>query len=353
MRRALPFLAIAITLVGLAASAASLADSLAPEPAFCAEGGCAMVRATAWAKPFGIPMPIFGIAFFATMLGLALADSVVTAHARLVARVRHAAAIASGLAGIGLVGIQAFAIGAFCQLCLVADVSAISLGVVVLATTGFTRGGPRAWPTLARTPAMAALVIAALAIAAPLVVLDDTPPAPPAPPTTAALPEVIARERVPGRVTIVDFIDFECPYCRALHGRLEAAIARSRQAGVDVRVVRKMVPLAQHPGALPAAIAWCCAEQQGKGDAMAEALIAAPTAKLTAAGCEQIAADIGCDMARYRRDAAGADIAARIDRDLADARAAGIKSLPTVYVDAQAFVGAAASVDELVAAIAR
>jgi predicted DsbA family dithiol-disulfide isomerase len=86
---------------------------------------------------------------------------------------------------------------------------------------------------------------------------------------------------------------------------------------------------------------------------MAEALIAAPTASLTTAGCEQLAAAVGCDMERYRRDAAGADIRTRIDRDLADARAAGIRSLPTIYVGGHAFVGAAASVDDLLAAIVR
>jgi uncharacterized membrane protein/predicted DsbA family dithiol-disulfide isomerase len=352
VRRALPFLAIAITLVGLAASAASLADSLAPEAAFCAEGGCATVRASAWAKPLGIPLPVVGIGFFATMLALALVDGLGLVIGPRVARVQRAVAIAGAIAGLGLVVVQGFAVGAWCKLCLVADASALALGVLAIAAW-FTPAA-RAWPPLARTPAIAALALGALAIVAPLaLVAGDAPPAPPAAPAAAALPEVIAREQAPGRVTIVDFIDFECPHCRALHGRLTAAIERSRRAGVDVRVVRKMVPLAQHRGALPAAIAYCCAEQQGKGDAMAEALIAAPTASLTAAGCEQLAAAVGCDMERYRRDAAGADIRTRIDRDLADARAAGIRSLPTIYVGGHAFVGAAASVDDLLAAIVR
>jgi predicted DsbA family dithiol-disulfide isomerase len=57
-------------------------------------------------------------------------------------------------------------------------------------------------------------------------------------------------------------------------------------------------------------------------------------------------------MEQYRRDAASPDIRARIDRDLADARAAGVRHLPTIYINAHAFVGAAATVDDLVAAIA-
>jgi hypothetical protein len=44
VRRALPYLAIAITLVGLVASAAALADSLAPAPAWCSAGGCKVIH---------------------------------------------------------------------------------------------------------------------------------------------------------------------------------------------------------------------------------------------------------------------------------------------------------------------
>src|SRR5205814_1023402 len=124
-------------------------------------------------------------------------------------------------------------------------------------------------------------------------------------------------------------------------------------SGRPVRVVRKMVPLPIHAGALPAAIAWCCAEAQGKGDAMAAALIAAPVAELTPAGCEQIAAGLGLDLDRYHRDAADPAIRARIDADTAAARAAGIHLLPTIYIGGQAFVGAGATVDELVLALRR
>lgn len=340
MRRALPFIAIAITLLGLAASAASLADSLAPAPAFCAESGCETVRASAWAKPLGIPLPIIGVAFFSTLLLASLLD---TPRAR---RAQRALVAAGGLGALGLLGIQAFAIGTFCELCLVADVSALLLAPLVLFPSSLTSPRPP------RPLAFSALALGALAIAAPLA-LSSSPSPPPSPPSGPTLPDVIAREQRPGVVTIVDYIDFECPFCRALHGRLTAAIEHAAKSGTNVRVVRKMVPLAIHDGALPAAIAWCCAEKQGKGDAMAEALIAAPTAALTPEGCAKIAASIGCDMEQYRLDAASADIRARIERDIADARAAGVRNLPTIYINAHAFIGAAASVDDLVAAIAR
>jgi protein-disulfide isomerase len=210
----------------------------------------------------------------------------------------------------------------------------------------------RAWAPLPRRVAMGGFALGALAIAAPLMLADTSVPKPPAPVAGAPLPDVVAREQRPGEVAIVDFIDFECPYCRMLHGRLTAAIDQATKSGARVRVVRKMVPLVdKHPGALAAAIAWCCAEKQGKADAMAEALVAAPTDELTGEGCEKLAAKVGCDMDRYRKDAADPSTRARIDHDLADARAAGIRSLPTVYIGSTAFVGAAAQTDELLAAI--
>jgi len=334
IRSVVMWLAVACALAGLAASAASLSDSLGPAPSFCVEGGCATVRATGWARPLGIPLPAIGVAFFVGSLALVLAGPWATA-------LRRVLALSGGAAALGLLVVQGAVIGAWCRLCLVADVAAIGLAV-----TAITGGD---WARASRRGAVAAFAIAALAVVVPLGFLGGTPPPPP--PTTVAaggLPDVVAREQVRGVVTVVDFIDFECPFCRALHTRVNQAIAR---AGVPVRVVRKMVPLSQHPGALPAAIAWCCAERQGKGDAMAEALITAPVESLTTAGCEALAAALGLDLGRYRTDAASEAVRARIEGDLAAARTAGIRSLPTLYVGSHVFVGAAATVDELVAAL--
>jgi protein-disulfide isomerase len=114
-----------------------------------------------------------------------------------------------------------------------------------------------------------------------------------------------------------------------------------------------MVPLSIHPHAMDAALAWCCADAQGKGDAMAAALFAADPADLTPAGCEAIAARVGCDLGRYRaslRDPATRD---RVDRDLAEARAAGVRYLPTIFVGTTQLTGAGASAAELAALIAK
>jgi protein-disulfide isomerase len=62
-------------------------------------------------------------------------------------------------------------------------------------------------------------------------------------------------------VTIVEFSDFECPYCAAVQPALETALA---EAGADARLVFKNFPLSRHAQAVPTAIAAECAHGQGR-----------------------------------------------------------------------------------------
>jgi protein-disulfide isomerase/uncharacterized membrane protein len=323
MRPRLSFVALVLAVIGLGASVASLVDYLAAVPTFCAESGCATVRASAWAHPLGVPMPVPGIAFFAVMIALALVEW---------PRLRLGLALAGGAWAIVLIGLQAFAIGAWCKLCMIADPAAVALAVVVAAGACSVR-----WKR-------AVLAIPALALPLAFAGLAHAPD----PELAAGTPELIAREQVRGSVTIVEFVDFECPFCRQLAPRLADAVEHAR---APVHVVRKMVPLRQHPHARDAALAWCCADAKGKGDAMARALFAAPPDELTPDGCERLAVQVGCDRDRYR--AALADAAVRVDRDIADAKAAGIHGFPTVFIGGQRVTGAGHDASELRAAIDR
>jgi uncharacterized membrane protein/predicted DsbA family dithiol-disulfide isomerase len=325
--RARSVIALVAAVIGLGASIASLYDYLGPAPAFCAESGCATVRASAWAHPLGIPMPVVGIAFFATMLVLSFLDR---------PRVRVALAATGAAWAVALIALQAFVIHAWCKLCMIADPAAILLGVAVLAgarTLRFT------WPRALATVPGAAVVVLALH----LVGVSGHPAAPPIPPGT---PAFVVNEQKPGVVTIVELVDFECPFCRALAPRLADAL---RATSVPVRVVRKMVPLPMHPHAMPAALAWCCAAAQGKGDAMADALFSAPPEDLTTEGCEKIAQSVGCDLDRYRRDRPA--MVGKVAADMLDARGGNVRSLPTVFVGTQRLTGANHSTQDLVAAV--
>jgi protein-disulfide isomerase len=157
-------------------------------------------------------------------------------------------------------------------------------------------------------------------------------------------PDFVEKAQVPGTATVVEVVDFECPYCRRMQERLSSALARVTS---PIRVVRKMFPLPGHRHAMPAAVAYCCADAQGKGEAMAAALFAAKPEDMTPDGCEKIAAEVGCDVERYRRDRAQAEV--RVASELAEVRAAGIHALPTLFIGAERVVGAGKSADELTA----
>jgi protein-disulfide isomerase len=327
-----PWLAVAalgISVIGLAASVASLIDYLGASPTFCAETGCATVRESAWAHPLGIPMPVLGIAFFCAALALGFVD---------VPRLRRALAITGAVWAAALIAVQVFAIGAWCKLCLIADPAALGYAVVVLAGAGTLR------LSAARGVAAASAVVAAIAGLA--LWTRAEPPAPP--PPSGGAPAFVQTAQAPGVATLVEVVDFECPFCRRMQTELSAALAQAR---VPVRLVRKMLPLPNHRHAMPAALAYCCADAQGKGDAMADALFAAPPDQLTPEGCETLAAGVGCDLERYRRDLPAAK--ARVATEMAEVRAAGVHALPTLFVGTERIEGAGASAAELTALIDR
>ena len=328
--RVLAFFALLLTLVGLGASIASLFDYLAPVPTFCAEDGCATVRQSAWAAPLGIPLPAIGIAYFTLMSVLAFLPR---------KRLRLALAVLGGVVGVSLILMQAFAIGAWCKLCLVADPAAIAHALVVVAGAGTVRV---TWPNIAATVPAAGLVVLGLGLWADAGAQATAKNAP--------LPECVEKEQRPGVVTIVEFVDFECPFCRAMDKKLTAAL---EQTNAPVRIVRKMVPLPSHAYAVPAAMAWVCADEQGKGDAMAKELFAAEPETLTPAGCEAIAARLGCDITKYRETFASTLVRERVERDMADAKQAELKGLPTIFIGRQRFDGSDYTVDQLGRAIER
>lgn len=328
-QRALTLGAIAAAIAGLGASITSLVDDLGGAPTFCAETGCEIVRSSAWARPLGIPMSVLGVGFFSAALVLAFVQA---------PRLRRWMAVAGGAWAVWLIGLQAFAIGAWCKLCLVADPAAIIYALCVLAGAGTVATAPR-W-LLPLAPAVGGVVAALGAWTAAPPAVDPAAP--------AGTPEVVSRAQAQDAVTIVEFVDFECPHCRKMQERLDSALGQTQ---TPVKIVRKMVPLPNHPGAGPAARAYCCAEAQGLGEEMAKALFAAAPEELTPEGCEAIAARIGCDMGRYRADMAGT--AQRLERDLADAKQAGVRALPTLFIGAERINGASASVEQLVSMIDR
>ena len=136
---------------------------------------------------------------------------------------------------------------------------------------------------------------------------------------------------------MVDFVDFECPFCRMTHADFGPILEQNKG---KVRVARKHVPLRMHAHAMDAARAACCGEKLGKADEIAEALFTAPVAELTPEGCENLAVKHGLDLARFKECVKDPEIDARIHADGEMFRAAHGHGLPTIYIDGAKLEGA-------------
>jgi len=296
-----------LAVLGLGTSALMLVDYVRPAPVFCTGGGgCDVVRGSDFAHILGVPTPAFGVVFFAGALLLALWPA---------RRLLVAWSVAGALAALGFVAIQAFVLHAFCKFCLVADSSSVALAIAAVLTR--RRPAPDGRHQLAVGAAAIAAALGPVAYARAL-----PPPPAPKPVAVGDVPDVIQREQKPGVATIVEFTDFECPYCRRLHRTLEEVL---QAYDGKVRLVRKQHPLATiHPHAETAARAACCAEEVGRGDEMADALYKAAPEELTTEGCEKLAAQVGVNVDAYRQCLVSDRPAQRLAADAEYARAAGL-----------------------------
>jgi protein-disulfide isomerase len=172
----------------------------------------------------------------------------------------------------------------------------------------------------------------------------------PTPPSFCAIPLDDSPRRGPedAPVTLVEFADFECPFCRRVAPTL-AELDAARPG--TVRHVFKHLPSAAHPHALDAAIAAECAHAQGLFWEMHDALFA-PGADLGDAGLQLAADAAGLDAEAFAACRTGEAPRAAIAADLAAADAAGVFATPTFFANGRGFVGAG-TLDELVGLVDR
>ena len=138
------------------------------------------------------------------------------------------------------------------------------------------------------------------------------------------------------KVTIVEWSDFQCPYC----SRAAPTVERLRKEyGNDVRFVFRNLPLPMHANAHIAAQAAMAANAQGKFWEMHDQLFANQAA-LDRASLERTAEKLGLDMGRFGKDIDGAVVQAQIEADMAAATAAGVRGTPTLFVNGRPISGA-------------
>ena len=134
-------------------------------------------------------------------------------------------------------------------------------------------------------------------------------------------------------VTIVEFGDFECPYCKKVDVTLAAL--KTQYGPATLRIVWKNNPLEFHKAARPAAIAAMAAFDLGGNEAFwrfHDHAFAAQDA-LVDESFATWALDSGVDMVKWRQAVAAQAGAFKIDTDTAIGKAAGVKGTPAFFVN--------------------
>ena len=137
-----------------------------------------------------------------------------------------------------------------------------------------------------------------------------------------------------GDVTIVEFSDYQCPYCKRAHTTVKSVLA----ADSKVKLVFKDLPILGEPSRI-AALAALAARAQDKHVAMHDALMETG-GKLDRDRIMEIAASIGLDVARLQKDMEDPKLKAIIDRNMALASALGVWGTPAFVIGDQFVPGA-------------
>jgi len=137
-------------------------------------------------------------------------------------------------------------------------------------------------------------------------------------------------------VTMVEFTDFQCPFC----ARANATVKQIQdEYGNKLRLVVKQHPLPIHPRARPTAIASLAAHNQGKFWEYHDKLFANQRT-LDDASLETFAKEVGLDVKRWKKDLEDPKLAAIVDRDEKLALSLGAGGTPGFFVNGRFFSGA-------------
>jgi protein-disulfide isomerase len=130
-------------------------------------------------------------------------------------------------------------------------------------------------------------------------------------------------------VTIIEFTDFQCPWCK----RSQDSVKALEQAyGQQIKLVDRMFPLtSMHPRAMPSAEAAFCAKEQDKYWEMRDKLFASQT--MSDEDFKQFAKDLGLKEKKFDKCMADHKYAPVIQADMADGQRLGVRGTPTFFVN--------------------
>jgi len=136
-------------------------------------------------------------------------------------------------------------------------------------------------------------------------------------------------------LTLVEFSDFQCPYCSIAVAKLNAVL--EAYPG-KIKLIFKQFPLDMHSQAALAAAAAIAAHRQGRFWPMHDALFA-HRRELSRAVILALARTAGLDMERFQADLDSAATKATVARDVEDGDRAGVEGTPSVFINGRKYNG--------------
>ncbi len=137
------------------------------------------------------------------------------------------------------------------------------------------------------------------------------------------------------KVTIVEFSDFQCPYCAVAVRKLDALLQAYPQ---DVRLVFKQFPLEIHSKAALAAAASLSAQSQGMFWPMHDKLYAG-FRSLSRANILTWANELRLDPVKFEAGMDSPKTQAAVQREMEEGIRAGVQGTPTVFVNGKKYQG--------------
>ena len=186
-------------------------------------------------------------------------------------------------------------------------------------------------------------VVIGVAVMIAVVVFATRTPTPPSPTGSASAPQVLRENShrlstaADGKVTVVEFLDFECEACGAVYPVVEDL--REEFDG-EVTFVTRYFPIPSHTNAVNSAVAAEAAARQGQFEAMYSKLFETQTQwgeqpESRADLFRTYAEDIGLDLELYDADIQDPAVLERVMEDQREGTALGVQGTPTFFLNGE------------------
>ena len=137
------------------------------------------------------------------------------------------------------------------------------------------------------------------------------------------------------RIVLVEFSDFECPYCSVAAREIKQIMAAYPK---DIRLIYKQFPLSMHPHAMMAASASLAAQEQGKFWELHD-LMFANFRQLSRENLVKWAQQAGLDGTKFQAGLESARHKTVVEKDLQDGEQAGVNGTPALFVNGKHYNG--------------